>query len=49
MRILCLMVLTITLILDIGPIPIADLFLIGIVLFRPDWFFQWVVKIYRKQ
>lgn len=46
MRILCLVVLGIITILEIGPLPITGLLLIWIVLFRPKWFFELVMKIY---
>jgi len=49
MRILCLLVLTIVTLLEIGPIPITGLFLIWVVLFRPAWFYELVLKIYGKK
>ena len=48
MRILSILVLAVISILEIGPIPITPLFLIWVVLFRPVWFYEWVVKIYDK-
>jgi hypothetical protein len=48
MRILCLIVLSVITILEIGPIPISGLLLIGVVLFRPAWFYELIVKIYDK-
>ncbi len=49
MRILCLIVLAIIAILEIGPIPMTPLVLIWIVLFRPAWFYDLVLKIYKKK
>jgi hypothetical protein len=49
MRVLCLLVLIIVTILEIGPIPISGLLLIWVVLFRPMWFYDLVQKIYGKQ
>lgn len=49
MRILCVFVLLVITILEIGPIPITGLFLIWIVLFRPLWFYRLVLKIYEKK
>jgi len=46
MRILCLIVLIVVTILEIGPIPISGLLLIWVVLFRPAWFYELVVRIY---
>ena len=48
MRILCFLVLVIISILEIGPIPITPIVLIWVVLFRPAWFYDWVLKIYDK-
>ncbi|NOT86523.1 MAG: hypothetical protein HOP02_17455 [Methylococcaceae bacterium] len=48
MRILCLLVLIVITILEIGPLPISGLILIWVVLFRPDWFYDLVQKIYDK-
>lgn len=48
MRLLCLLVLTLLTLLDIGPVPITDLLMIGVVLFRPKWFYDLVLKIYGK-
>ncbi|MDO9105999.1 MAG: hypothetical protein Q7U57_13680 [Methylovulum sp.] len=48
MRILCLIVLIVITLLEIGPIPISGLILIWVVLFRPLWFYQLVAKIYDK-
>jgi hypothetical protein len=49
MRIFCLLVLLLITILEIGPIPISGLLLIWVVLFRPAWFYNLVLKIYRKR
>jgi hypothetical protein len=46
MRILCLLALIIISIIEIGPIPITPILLIYVVLFRPAWFYELVVKIY---
>jgi|GEM_PF-1738009 len=46
MRILSFIVLLLITILEIGPVPITGLILIGIVFFRPLWFYHWVIKIY---
>jgi hypothetical protein len=48
MRILCIFVLIALTILEIGPIPITPIFLIYVVLFRPAWFYEWVLKLYGK-
>lgn len=48
MRILCLIVLAFFSILEITPIPIAELFLMWIVIFRPEWFYELVLKIYKR-
>jgi hypothetical protein len=46
MRILCLWALIVISIVEIGPIPITPLLLIYVVLFRPLWFYDLVVRIY---
>jgi len=48
MRTLCLLVLILISIVEIGPIPITPIVLIWIVVFRPIWFYELVVKIYGK-
>jgi len=48
MRILCLLALIILSIVEIGPIPISPVILIYVVLFRPAWFYDLVIKIYNK-
>jgi len=49
MRILCLLALIIISIVEIGPIPISPVILIYVVLFRPEWFYDLVIKIYNKK
>lgn len=49
MRFFYLLVLLIITVLDVGPIPIAGLILIWVVLFRPVWFYELVQKIYNKK
>jgi hypothetical protein len=48
MRIFCFLILVILTIVEIGPIPITPFLLIYVVLFRPAWFYAWVLKIYGK-
>jgi hypothetical protein len=48
MRLLCIVVLVILSVFEIGPIPITPIFLIYIVLSRPAWFYELVLKIYGK-
>ena len=48
MRILSLLALVVLSFFEISPIPITPIVLIYIVLFRPVWFYQWVLKIYNK-
>lgn len=48
MRILSILVLIIISIVEIGPIPITPMVLLYVVLFRPVWFYELVVKIYGK-
>lgn len=45
-RVICLLILIMVTILEIGPIPISGLLLIYIVLFLPTWFYDLVQKIY---
>ncbi len=47
MRLICVLVLLLITVLEIGPIPITGLLLIWVVLFRPRWFYNLVMKIYR--
>jgi hypothetical protein len=49
MRITCFFLLVIIAILEIGPIPLTPLVLIWVVLFRPLWFYELVLKIYGKK
>lgn len=46
MRMLCVFVLLLITVLEIGPVPITGLLLIWVVLFRPRWFYNLVMKIY---
>ncbi|MGZ5576126.1 MAG: hypothetical protein ACXWEV_04540 [Methylobacter sp.] len=48
MRILCILALIAISILEISPIPITPVLLIYVVLFRPPWFYELVIKIYDK-
>lgn len=48
-RISYLLVLIVITVLEIGPIPIFGLLLIWIVLFRPNWFYELILKIYEKK
>jgi hypothetical protein len=47
-RFLCLLALLLITLLEIGPLPITGLVLIWVVLFRPAWFYELVLKIYHK-
>jgi hypothetical protein len=49
LRLLCLIVLVLITLLEIGPVPITGLLLIGVVLFRPAWFYDLVQRIYGKR
>ncbi|MFZ2727593.1 MAG: hypothetical protein WAX77_15160 [Methylococcaceae bacterium] len=49
MRFLIVLILLVITLLEIGPIPISGLFLIWVVSFRPQWFYELVCKIYHKQ
>jgi hypothetical protein len=48
MRILSFLILVVISIVEVGPVPITPVVLIYIVLFRPPWFYEWVLKIYGK-
>jgi hypothetical protein len=48
MRLLCILVLAAISVLEISPIPITPLLLMYVVLFRPLWFYELVIKIYGK-
>ena len=45
-RLVCILVLLLMTVLEIGPIPISGLLLILVVLTRPAWFYDLVRKIY---
>jgi hypothetical protein len=49
MRIFYFLVLVVIAIIEIGPIPITPVLLIWVVLFRPQWFYDVVLKIYDKK
>jgi hypothetical protein len=49
MRIFCFLVLAMITILEIGPVPISGLLLMWVVLFRPLWFYELVLRIYDKK
>jgi hypothetical protein len=49
MRVLCVLILIVFIILEIGPIPISGLLLLWVVVFRPQWFYDLVQNIYGKQ
>ncbi len=49
MRIFCFLILAVITILEIGPIPITPLVLLWVVVFRPLWFYELVLKIYGKK
>jgi hypothetical protein len=48
MRIFYFLVLVVISIIEVGPIPITPIVLIWVVLFRPAWFYELVLKIYDK-
>lgn len=48
MRTLSFLILVVISIVEVGPVPITPILLIYIVLFRPLWFYEWVVKVYGK-
>ncbi|CAG1772239.1 hypothetical protein BAC3_02434 [uncultured bacterium] len=48
MRWLCLLILILITLLEIGPFPISGVLLIWVVLFRPQWFYDLVQDIYKK-
>lgn len=45
-RMMCLLVLLVITIFEVGPVPISGLALILVVLFRPEWFYRFIQKIY---
>lgn len=49
MRIFCFLILATVTIIEIGPIPITGLLLMWVVLFRPLWFYELVLRIYGKK
>lgn len=48
LRFICLLILIVITLIEIGPIPITGLVLIYVILFRPLWFYNLVIKIYDK-
>lgn len=46
MRFLCVIALILIIILEIGPFPISGILLLYVVIFRPRWFYNLVIKIY---
>ncbi len=46
MRLLCFIILILISIIEVGPIPLTPLLLIWVVLLRPKWFYDLVLKIY---
>ncbi|MCX7088341.1 MAG: hypothetical protein NTV00_09840 [Methylococcales bacterium] len=48
MRIVYLLILLLVTLLEIGPLPISGLVLMWVVIFRPQWFYDVVQKIYGK-
>jgi hypothetical protein len=48
MRLFYILVLVVITIIEVGPIPITPVVLIYVVLFRPKWFYELVLKIYDK-
>lgn len=49
MRILSFLALVVISIIEVGPVPITPIVLVWVVLFRPVWFYEWVLKIYNKK
>ncbi len=49
MRFLCFIVLLMITIVEVGPVPITGIMLMWVVLFRPRWFYDLVIKIYTKK
>ena len=47
LRLVCILLMIIVTIIDIGPFPITSLLMIWILLFRPRWFYNLVQRIYR--
>lgn len=48
MRILCILALLGLSLLEISPVPVTPILLLYVVLFRPVWFYELVLKIYDK-
>jgi hypothetical protein len=48
MRMLCIIALTILCIVEVGPVPVTPILLLYVVLSRPAWFYELIVKIYDK-
>lgn len=46
MRFVCFVVLSLVAIVEIGPLPITPILLIWVVLFRPEWFYRLILRIY---
>ena len=46
MRLICFIVLAIVTLIEIGPVPITGIMLMWVILFRPRWFYNLVIKIY---
>ena len=49
MRIVCVLGLIVVSIIEIGPVPITPILLIWVVIFRPAWFYQFVLRVYGKK
>jgi hypothetical protein len=49
LRFILILLLIAISILEVGPIPLTPLLLLWIVLFRPLWFYDLVLKIYDKK
>ncbi len=49
MRFYCFVILLVVTIVEIGPFPFTGLLLMWVVLFRPAWFYDLILKIYGKK
>jgi hypothetical protein len=49
MRLFYILVLVVITIIEVGPIPITPVVLIYVVLFRPKWLYELVLKIFDKE
>ncbi len=49
MRFICVLILLVVSIIEIGPIPMSPLFLMMVVVFRPLWFYRLVLRIYGRR